>query len=471
MVIIKSNRDCMERLTAACNSGRGSRERCATPTFFEKNMNPEIYNDNNREQANETSKEASRNLLEESSSLQQADAKNPHSKGKVLVVLSSADKLDLANGKEHSTGFYLNELGVPLKAMVDAGYEPVFSNPLGNKPAMDRSSVDKQYFSGSELELKTIKNFVESQKGLNSPLTLKSVADGNLDQFKAVFVPGGHAPMQDLWKDKSLGKILNYFHDKQKPTALICHGPIALLSALDKPEDVVQNGRASTHPWAYNGYKMTVFSTPEEQSVEPKGAYAALEGPVKFYPQAALKSAGGDIEVAPAFQSEVVKDRELITGQNPYSDAEFAKVLLETLDNAEKNIHSVFRDVNAKPEEVWKEIGKFDSLPWHPAIESGKVETDANGSTVRTLVAKGGSPVFVEQLLEQGPNFLRYKMHSGLPLQPEGTLRVEPNSHGGSRITWEAKIEGSDQQTVEAVTGGVMNFYAAGLDKLQAKFK
>lgn len=200
-----------------------------------------------------------------------------------------------------------------------------------------KRSADKSYFGGSELELKTIKNFVESQKGMQSPVPLKTIADGNLDQFKAVFVPGGHAPMQDLWKDKSLGKILNYFHEKQKPTALICHGPIALLSTLDDPVGLVQHqqrnpGDKAPAPWIYNGYKMTVFSTAEEQSVEPKGAYATLEGPVKFYPQAALKSAGGNLEVAPAFHSEVVKDRELITGQNPYSDNELAKALVETLD-------------------------------------------------------------------------------------------------------------------------------------------
>lgn len=157
--------------------------------------------------------------------------------------------------------------------------------------------------------------------------------------------------------------------------------------------------------------------------------------------------------------------------QQTESRSKQSKEPLETVDNSEKNIHSVSRDVNAKPEEVWKAIGKFDTLPWHPAIESGKVETDANGGTTRTLVAKGGNPVFVEKLLEQGPNFLRYKMTSGLPLQPEGTLRVEPNSNGGSRITWEAKIDGSDKKTVEAVTSGVMGFYSAGLDNLTKKFK
>lgn len=142
---------------------------------------------------------------------------------------------------------------------------------------------------------------------------------------------------------------------------------------------------------------------------------------------------------------------------------------VESVEKVEKNLHSVSREVSASPEEVWKAIGKFDALPWHPGIESGKVQTKC-GVTTRSLVAKGGSPVFEEQLLEQGPHHIKYKMIGGLPLQPEGTLKVESNGHGGSKITWEAKIDGADKKMVEAVTAGVTGFYAAGLDNLVKKF-
>lgn len=41
----------------------------------------------------------------------------------------------------------------------------------------------------------------------------------------------GHAPLEDLKDDKDLGRILLHFHRAQRPTAIICHAPIALLSA------------------------------------------------------------------------------------------------------------------------------------------------------------------------------------------------------------------------------------------------
>ena len=53
---------------------------------------------------------------------------------KVLVVLSSENKISLRERAVHPTGFFLSELTVPLKALKDAGYEPVFANPRGNEP-------------------------------------------------------------------------------------------------------------------------------------------------------------------------------------------------------------------------------------------------------------------------------------------------------------------------------------------------
>lgn len=47
----------------------------------------------------------------------------------------------------------------------------------------------------------------------------------------AVLLVAGHAPLEDLKADKDLGRILMHFHNKQRPTGIICHAPIALLSA------------------------------------------------------------------------------------------------------------------------------------------------------------------------------------------------------------------------------------------------
>ena len=75
--------------------------------------------------------------------------------------------------------------------------------------------------------------------------------------------------------------------------------------------------------WPYAGYHMTAFSTSEERFVEPR----LLQGQVRFYLAEALAQAGGRVEAGPDRRSATVQDRELITGQQPVSDAEFSKLV------------------------------------------------------------------------------------------------------------------------------------------------
>lgn len=275
----------------------------------------------------------------------EAQSKAPTAfQGKVLVVLSSAKALTLKDGVQHATGFYMNELGVPLQALIKAGFEPVYVNPQGNQPAMDVSS-DKPALFASAAEYNAVKELLKNPK-LAHPQKLSAIAAGDLNQYVGIFVPGGHAPMEDLWKDASLGKILRHFHSKNQPTALICHGPIALLSTLNKPEELgkaleashsasdkdtkktaAEKPVTSKELWTYQGYRMTVFSDAEEKPNEP----TALGGYMKFYPEDALRAAGAKLQIAPAKKSKVVQDRELITGQNPFSDKELAAAFLKAL--------------------------------------------------------------------------------------------------------------------------------------------
>jgi putative intracellular protease/amidase len=146
--------------------------------------------------------------------------------------------------------------------------------------------------------------------------------------------------MQDLIKDSAVQKILLYFHTTGKPTALICHAPISLIAAMPQSDRFVramQQGdskQAATlaKNWQYKGYKMTIFSTAEEKIAESK----QLGGNMLFYPEAAMRTAGGDVKVAPPWSSQVVQDRELITGQNPFSDNALAEKLLSAISQKQQ---------------------------------------------------------------------------------------------------------------------------------------
>src|SRR5690242_15928659 len=63
-------------------------------------------------------------------------------KGKVLVLVSSGHGLPLKDGKVYTgAGYYLNELTVPVRALMNEGYEITFANPKGNTPQMDVHSA------------------------------------------------------------------------------------------------------------------------------------------------------------------------------------------------------------------------------------------------------------------------------------------------------------------------------------------
>ena len=73
---------------------------------------------------------------------------------------------------------------------------------------------------------------------------------------------------------------------------------------------------------------MTIFSDPEEAVFE-----GSLDGArIRYYPAPAMAAAGGDMQYAKAWQPHVVVDRELITGQNPFSDKALAEALIDQLE-------------------------------------------------------------------------------------------------------------------------------------------
>ena len=258
------------------------------------------------------------------------------SRGKVLVVMSSAHELDLRDGKKYQTGYYLNEFVVPYRKLVEAGYEPVIANPHGDMPVMDVNSNNKMFFGDDDAARADAEKYAQGIAQLKHPKTLASVVAEGTGNYAGLFIPGGHAPMADLLRDRNLGKILTSFHQSGRPTGIICHGPIVLLAALPDPDAFISSmaagdGKANSLAtgWPYAGYRLTVFATGEEQLLEgPSG----LGGNVQFYPVNALAEAGAHVDTLANWHSNVIVDRELITGQQPMSAPEFGDVLVSQLN-------------------------------------------------------------------------------------------------------------------------------------------
>eukprot|EP00898_Chlorokybus_atmophyticus_P008250 jgi/Chlat1/8426/Chrsp80S00647 len=241
--------------------------------------------------------------------------------GKVLICLSGADKLKLKDGKEVKTGFFLKELTEPLERLLDANYDVEFANPTGEPSAMDPLSDNPMWFGFNLKEFEREKSLIEkmkSEKNFSKPTKFSSINEDKLKNYDGVFIPGGHAPMADLWNNADLGRILLHFHTESKPTASICHGPASFLSIKE-----VEKGK----PWPYKGYHMTCYSNLEEQATE----LLFLKGHVPFYLESALRDHGAIMEEAPPLMPKVTVDRELVTSQNPSSADPMGKAFVDKL--------------------------------------------------------------------------------------------------------------------------------------------
>lgn len=260
------------------------------------------------------------------------------SKGKVLVICSNATRIEIQGGGTGPTGQYLNETVVPMLALVDAGYEVLLATPNGAKPYIDPASDSAQHFGGDEAAYRRAKAFFADHPSTNQGRTLRSAIDEGLENYAAVFVPGGQAPVVDLMQDADAGEILRHFHAHKKPTALLCHGPIVVASAMPKAREfraaLIAGNRAKAaelaRGWPYAGYRLTVYSGSEEKPIEDN----ILHGKLYFNMPDALGTAGAQVTTGADFEPHVIVDRELITGQNPRSDHRLASTLVQALDQA-----------------------------------------------------------------------------------------------------------------------------------------
>src|SRR5215471_5961739 len=260
-------------------------------------------------------------------------------KGKVLVLGSNATRIEVQGGGTGPTGNYLNETVVPAMALIEAGYHLVLATPNGTKPHIDEASDSAVHFGADQAAYSRAKAFWANDPAMNQVHTLRSVIKEGLDSYAGVFVPGGQAPVVDLMQDPDAGEILRHFHEFSKPTALLCHGPIALVSAMPHAREfraaLIAADENTAKEWAtgwqYAGYQMTIFSASEEKWVENEILHAKMY----FNMPQALRAAGGEVTTTKVdFEPNLIVDRELITGQNPRSDHLIGEKLVSALDKA-----------------------------------------------------------------------------------------------------------------------------------------
>ena len=228
---------------------------------------------------------------------------------KVLFIVSGATYWVLKDGTRYATGYWAEEFANPYKALTDVGHEVVVATPGGVTPNVDMMSLRPSMAGGEEGALE-LEGIIRRAEEMRRPLKLSDV---RLEDYDAVYLPGGHGPMADLALDADAGRLLTAQLGSGKPLAIVCHAPAAMLATRIR----------GVSP--FKGYKVSCFTNEEEEGV-------GLASRAPWLLETELKEKiGVDFSRGPIWEPYMVEDHNLITGQNPHSAAVLAERLLKIL--------------------------------------------------------------------------------------------------------------------------------------------
>jgi putative intracellular protease/amidase len=223
---------------------------------------------------------------------------------KILMVLTSHGQLGTTGTR---TGFWLEELAAPYRRFAEAGHSITLASPAGGRPPLDPKSNEPDFQTD---DTRWFEADSAATAALADTVRLDSVA---AEDYDAVFYPGGHGPLWDLAEDPASVRLIETTLRSSKPVALVCHASGVLRHVTDEDGTPLVQGR-----------KVTGFTNTEEAAVE-------LVDVVPFLVEDELVKLGGDFSRGADWESYVVEDGLLITGQNPASSTAAAKALIARL--------------------------------------------------------------------------------------------------------------------------------------------
>ncbi|WP_431609725.1 type 1 glutamine amidotransferase domain-containing protein [Chryseobacterium sp. 'Rf worker isolate 10'] len=207
------------------------------------------------------------------------------------------------------TGLWLSELTHIYHKAKEKEWQITIASPKGGNTPIDPESL-------KPLVLDSIsKGYYNNPGFMNELAHTKSLNMVKNESFDCIYLTGGHATMYDFPDNTTLQEILRDQYESNKMVAAICHGVGGLL-----------NVRRSDGEYMIKDKNITGFDWFEE-------TLARRKNEVPFNLEEALKQR--NVHYRKAFipmTSNVVVDGNLITGQNPFSSKEMAKVVVSELE-------------------------------------------------------------------------------------------------------------------------------------------
>jgi putative intracellular protease/amidase len=213
-------------------------------------------------------------------------------------------------------GFWWAELTHPYWELSEHGYQVEIFSPDGGELEADSWSDPRDDSGYSAHDLISL-GFINSTEHMGKVEQSKPLATIYVDDYDAVFLVGGQAPMYTFFDDERVHRLVVSFFEAGRPTVIVCHATCTLLKT-----------RLSSGELLVDGKTWTGFANSEEQFADD---YVGQKIQPFWIEEEARKLPNTNFIVNGRFKPHAVRDGNLITGQQQYSGAAAARLLIEAL--------------------------------------------------------------------------------------------------------------------------------------------
>jgi putative intracellular protease/amidase len=253
-------------------------------------------------------------------SLQDPNPVSPARRKRIAMVI--------ANPATSSTtgwpvGFWWSELTHPWLVFAEAGYEVELFSPDGGRCEGDGMSDPNDPSGYSKTDLIS-QGFLHTPELRALVEDTRPITEIDVDAFDAIVVAGGQSPMFSFETATALHETFAAFHTAGKIAAALCHGVAVLKYAKTADGEYIAKGRT-----------VTGFANVEEDFADNAvWSYNLLPRDKHLMPwriEDAMREIGANYIQAGLWRSFAVRDGNLITGQQNFSGAETARLVVEAL--------------------------------------------------------------------------------------------------------------------------------------------
>lgn len=242
-----------------------------------------------------------------------ANVTNPVQPKRILLVAANAAVSPVT---QWPVGFWWAELTHPYWEFTEAGYTVEIRSPDGGALQADGYSDPEDASGYSAHDILSL-GFKTSTTHAALLADTPSIADVDVAGYDALFVTGGQSPMITFRGHANMQALVARFHEAGKVVALGCHATCLLL------ETRLSSGELLVH-----GKTWTGFADSEEAYAD---AFVGMRIQPFWIESEARQIEGTNFVVDQRFRPFAVRDGRLITGQQQFSGAAAARLVIETL--------------------------------------------------------------------------------------------------------------------------------------------